>query len=311
MGLLAELRSPTTQYAKWITACLALILFTLLAIVTVSGFLLYRTLLVGRTGGDLQVGDLLGHPGVVSFVVPGGKVREAWFFPGLKQAPTILLCHGYESHRAEILTLVTAFQEHQFNVLVFDFSGHGNSGGYTTLGYRESRELLAALNAAAQRDDTDRTRFGVWGANLGGYAAITAAAADPRIRALAVDSIYDTPVQMLRVQVDQSGLGSFPLVRTFCVLGFKLVNFHYRHEPLLSQHLSRLAGVAKLFIEARENSALAASTHQLLLRSPEPRELWSIDRGNYAEMINEEKRDYENHVVGFFLKNLPPIRAAR
>src|SRR5712692_1773346 len=167
MGLLSELRYPTTQRAKLITVGLALLFFALLAETVISGFLLYRILFLAPRGDELSADILLGHPSVVSFVVPAGGTREGWLFPGMRGAPTVILCHGYQSHRTEILTLVNALQEHQFNVFLFDFSGHGKSGRFTTLGYHETQELLAAVTVVAQRDDIDPTRFGVWGTNLG------------------------------------------------------------------------------------------------------------------------------------------------
>ena len=309
MGLLSELRYPTTRRAKLITATLALIFFTLLATATISGFLLYRVVSPAPTGSELDPANLLGRPGVVSFPVPGEEAREGWFFPGQKKAPTIILCHGYKAHRTELLTLAIALQEHQFNVFLFDFSGHGKSGRYTTLGYRETKELLAAVEAVAQRDDIDRSRFGVWGANLGGYAAVAAAAADSRIRAVAVDSVYDEPAQMMLLEVDRSGLTVLPLVSAFCRVGYKLLNFPHRNDAPLSQRVAGLAGVAKLFIQAREAPALAESTLQVFLRSPEPRQQWIVQKANYGGMMDEEKRVYENHLLSFFLQALPPAGA--
>ena len=307
MGVLSDLRDPTTWGAKLIAGGLTLLVFLFLAVVAMSGFLLYRIVSPALTSSDLRAEDLPGNPSVVPFVASGGKIREGWFFPGLKGAPTIILCHGYQSHRGEILTLVTALQEHQFNVFVFDFAGHSTSRGFTTLGYGETRELLAAVDAVAQRDDVDRERFGVWGMNLGGYAALAAAAANSHIRAVAVDSIYDEPSQMLRLLVERSGLGVLPLVGAFCRLEYKLANFTSRKEGPLSPRLNRLAGVAKLFIQARDNPALAESTRELFLLSPEPRAQSIIPSSNYPAMMDEERRSYENQIINFFLQNLPPV----
>ena len=306
MALISQLRYPTTRYAKLITASLALLVFALLAAITLSAFLLLRILSPVQNRADIDTKGFPGHPEAVSFAVPGVGIREGWFFPGLRTAPTIILCHGYQSNRGELLTLVTALQDHQYNVFLFDFSSHGGSPGYTTLGYRESLELRAAIDAMARRDDVDRNRFGLWGANLGGYVALAAAAADSRVRALAVDSVYDRPVDMLLLQLHRSGLGGPPLIERFVRLGFSSLNRSYRQEPPLSQRLPRLAGVAKLYISAGDDPELAQSTRELFVRSPGPREQVILAKGNYAGMLDEEKRSYENRIVSFFLFNLPP-----
>jgi pimeloyl-ACP methyl ester carboxylesterase len=306
MAVFSDLQYPTTSATRLIAGGLAVVLFLFLAVVGMSGFLLYRIVSPAGPESDLRIEELLGNPSDVLFPVPRGKNREGWFFPGLKRAPTIILCHGYQSHRGAVLTLVSTLQEHQFNVFAFDFAGHGTSRGFTTLGYEETKELQAAVGAVAQRDDVDRARFGVWGMNLGGYAALGAAAADSRIRAVAVDSVYDEPSQMLRLQIERFGLDRIPFVGAFCRLEYYLANFRSRQAGSLSQRMNRLAGVAKLFIQLRVNPALAESTRELFLRSPEPRRQLIIPGSSYPAMMDEDKRAYENQVVNFFLQNLPP-----
>ena len=163
----------------------------------------------------------------------------------------------------------------------------------------------------ARREDVDRTRFGIWGANVGAYAAVVAAAADSRVRAIAVDSVYDRPVDMLRLEVQRSGLSALPLMERATALGFQLLNRSNRREPRLSLRVTGLSGVSKLYIQASDEPELAQSTRELFVRSPAPREQLILARDNYAGMVDEDKRDYENRVVGFFLLNLPSSTAPR
>ena len=311
MSLLSEFRNPTRWYSQLIAAILALAFFALLATGTISGFLVYRILSPAHSRAEINLENFPGHPGVLTFNVPGVGSREGWFFPGLRSAPTILLCHGYQSNRGELLTLVTALQDHQYNVFLFDFASHGSSSGLTTLGFRETRELHAAIEAVARRDDVDRSRFGLWGTNLGGYAVIAAAAADPRVRAFVADSVHNQPADMVRLQVERSGLGALPFMERSAQLAFEWLNYSYRHEPPLSERLSRLSGVAKLYIQAADDPVLAESTQELFVRSAEPREQVILPKGNYVGMLDEEKRRYENRIVSFFLLNLPPSGGAR
>lgn len=249
----------------------ALLGFALLALFLISGVLLYRVISPPSAGGDLSPDSLLRRPSVVSFSAPGVNA-EGWFFPGRNTAPTVVLGHGYLSNREELLTLVIALQEHQYNVFVFDFSGHGSNQHFCTLGYRETLELQAAINAIAARNDVDRTRFGVWGTSLGAYAAASAAAADPRVRAIALDSVYNDPMDFLDMQVERSGLNVLPFTPTLCRWAFRLLNFSGRKTPPLSERLSALPGVAKLFILANDKRALGASTADLFQKSAQPRQ---------------------------------------
>jgi uncharacterized protein len=308
MSILFELRYPTKWYTKLLTAVLALAFFAVLATSAIAGFLVYRIVKPQRTSTEISMASFPGRPDAVEFEVPGLGKREGWFFPGLRSAPTIVLCHGYGSSRGELLTLESTLQDHQYNVFIFDFAAHGANAGVTTFGFREADEVRAALDALAARDDVDATRFGLWGYNLGAYAALREAETDRRIRALVLDSAYDKPEQMVRVGVEKNGLGGFPLMVRAAQLSFEYLNYPHRNDPPLSAKLNAIAGVPTLYIQAVDDPELAETTRQLFLRAPEPREQAIIAHGNFALMNDEDKRAYENRVVAFYLSKLPATR---
>jgi len=305
MALISELRYPTRWYSKSIAAVLALSFFTLLAGAIISVFLLYNILAFRSGSQPIDLASFPGHPEQISYVVGGRGTREGWFFPGLKSAPTILLCPGYGEGREELLPMATALQEQGYNVTLVQFAGEGPKLIETTLGYREVEELRAAVSALAQRTDVDKSRFGLWGTDVGSYAALSLAESDPRVRGVAVESVYDQPQEMLRLLVNRYGIGSLPLLPTFAKKAFEWTNYSNAGAPPLSERLSRLAGVPKLFIEASDSPELGKITGRLFLAAPEPKEQATLVRGNYAGMQDEEKRSYENRIASFFLSNLP------
>ncbi len=284
MQIFSELRYPSRWYTKLLTVLLALAFFAVLATSAIAGFLVYRIVKPQRTILEISMASFPGHPEVADFQVPGLGKREGWFFPGLRRAPTIVLCHGYESSRGELLTLVSALQDHQYNVFVFDFAAHGANTGITTLGYREADELRKAVDTLAARDDLDPTR-------------------------LILDSVYDDPEQMVKVGVEHNGLGTFPFMVRSTQLSFGYLNNGHRHDPPLSSKLLALNGVPTLFIQALDDPELAAITRDMFLKAPEPREQAIIAHGNFVGLSDQEKREYENRVVSFFLLRLPPTVA--
>jgi predicted alpha/beta-fold hydrolase len=305
MQILHEFRYPTRWTTKILMALLALAFFAVLATTAIAGFLVYRIVKPQRTSSEISMASFPGRPEVLQFAVPGDGKREGWFFPGLRGGPTIILCHGYESSRGELLTLESGLQDHQYNVFIFDFAAHGANTGISTLGYREADEVRAAVDLLAARPDLDPTRFGLWGYNLGAYAALREAENDKRIRALALDSVYDEPKQMVKVGVERNGLGGFPLMVRAAELSFGYLNYDRRDDPPLSRKLITLAGVPTLFIQAMDDPELAETTRQMFLKAPEPREQAIIAHGNFVSLGDEEKRAYENRVVSFFLVRLP------
>lgn len=313
MHILFELRYPSRWYTKLLTALLALVFFAVLATMAIAGFLVYRIVKPQRASTEINMASFPGRPEVLTFVVPGGiGTREGWFFPGLRGAPTIILCHGYESSRGELLTLESALQDHQYNVFIFDFAAHGANGGISTLGYREVDEVRAAVDVVAARDDVDPARLGLWGYNLGAYAALREAEGDKRIRALVLDSVYDEPEQMVKVGVERNGLGGFPFMVRAAEFTFEYLNYAHRDDPPVSRKLITLTGVPTLYIQAVDDPELAQTTRQMFLKAPEPREQAIIGHGNFVSLGDEDKRAYENRIVSFFLVRLPAVgRAVR
>ncbi|MFZ0821300.1 MAG: alpha/beta fold hydrolase [Candidatus Acidiferrales bacterium] len=305
MDISAELRYPTKWYSKLVVAVIAIVFFTFLSTTGISVFLLYRILAPTRSQMELSATDFPGRPEEFKFTVPGGAERAGWFFPGLRGAPTIILCHGYGSSRGELLTLATSLQDRQYNVFMFDFIGHGENKGYSTMGYVEARELKAALEALAKRDDVDAAKFGVWGTNIGAYAALAVAEQSPTIRAVVVESVYDQPSDFMKIQIDHSGLAGIPFLKDMTVRAFAWKMKEHKDLPPLSAHLSRTAGVFKLFLESPDEPKLAQMTRDLYLKAPEPKQDAVLGQGNYAGMQDDAKKLYENRVLSFFLVYLP------
>ncbi len=307
VAIIDELRYPRRWYTKLASILLVLVVFVALATAVIAAVLTYWIVKPQRTSSEINMASFPGKPDEIDFTVAGLKPseRRGWFFPGLRGAPTIILCHGYESSRGELLTLVSALQDHQYNVFVFDFAAHGANDGVTTFGYREADELRAAVDVIAQRNDVDATRFGLWGYNLGAYAALREAEKDSRVRAMILDSVYDYPKQMVKIGVERTGVGGFPLMVKSAQITFEWMNYAYKDDPPLSARLSQLVNVPTLYLQAADDPELGAITRSMFLKAPEPREQAIIPHGNFANMGDDEKRSYENRVVTFFLTRLP------
>ena len=65
-----------------------------------------------------------------------------------------------------------------------------------------------------------------------------------------------------------------------------------------------------LFIQAADDPELGSITREVFLKAPEPREQAIIAHGNFVNLPDDEKREYENRVVTFFLTRLPVTQAA-
>ena len=307
MDFLSELRHPTTWYSKLAIAILALVLFALLAAGAVSGYLVYRMISPARSHSEIDLQNFPGHPDKAYFhgerrgtarrlVFPRTEIRAHHYsVPGLRIQP----------RRTSHAGLGVAGPAIQRAGLRF-FGVTDTAGGRSTLGFQEVSELRAAMNAVANRGDVDANRFGLWGVNLGAYVALAEATSDRRVRAIAAESPYGQPKDMVALQVSRSGLGSVPLVTRMSQMIFGWVNSKFRNVPPLNTQIGKLSGVAQLYLESPDDPALSASTSELFRISSPPHELVVLPHGNYGGMLDDEKRSYENRIVSFFLVNLPP-----
>ena len=86
---------------------------------------------------------------------------------------------------------------------------------------------------------------------------------------------------------------------------FEWMNYEHKNDPPLSATLSKMAGVPMVFIEAGDAPETASITREMFLKAPEPREEAIIPHGNFVNLPDDEKREYENRVVTFFLTRMP------
>ena len=309
MAALPNLHFPNLSVAKLLSSVLAIALFLFVAVAAVSGFLVYQIVRPQRAAASYDLSVMMGHPVTMSFPVAGGGSREGFFFPGLRGAPTIIVCHGYGSQRSDVLTLVSALQDQQFNVFVFDFAGHGNNLPGTTLGYREVAELRAAIAAIATRDDVDPTRFGLYGVDMGGYVVLEVATTDPKVKAFIVDDAYSDPRAFVQSEIKRSGLTVLPMVDKVSDFGFRMANYPFRSQPPVTGQLPATIGMPKLFFVAEDRQVLATETMNLYNRAPDPKQVIRTNAA-YSAMSDDSRKNYETQVVGFFLQSLPPTASA-
>ena len=89
---------------------------------------------------------------------------------------TVVLCHGVGSSKERQLDLAQYLAGRGYNVLVFDFRGHGQSAGnFISYGVRERLDVMAAIAwAKTQHPEQSEHLFGI-GSNCGAAALVGAA----------------------------------------------------------------------------------------------------------------------------------------
>ena len=114
-----------------------------------------------------------------------GGEHEGWLLLGLRGAPAIILCPGYNSNRSDLLSLGSMLRDNHFNVYLFNFQGLKSKEMRSNLGPRQASDLLTAIDLVTKQPDVNPNRVGVFGTSVGGYAALAAGELNPKVKALA------------------------------------------------------------------------------------------------------------------------------
>ena len=122
----------------------------------------------------------------------GDITLEGWYIQAEEPKYTIIFVHGIGGMRTadNATQLASAFAEAGFNSLLFDLRGHGESGGeQISGGYFERYDVLGAYDFLRARK-VPADEIGFIGFSMGAATALLAAAEEPGVQALAVDSPY-------------------------------------------------------------------------------------------------------------------------
>ena len=116
---------------------------------------------------------------------------SGWYLPA-GPGPNLIFVHGIGGVRSgdNAVDLAARMVGQGYNVLMFDLRGHGSSeGDKVSGGYFERWDVWGAVDYLKERG-VDPVSIGLMGFSMGAATSILAAAGEPKITAVAVDSPY-------------------------------------------------------------------------------------------------------------------------
>ena len=124
----------------------------------------------------------------VAFRSGNGVDLKGWWVPAPGAKRTVVMVHGLNRSRIEMVRRVPFVHEAGWNALLIDLRHHGASGGdTTTFGVKEKEDVEAAVRLARGRAPGPVV---VWGVSLGAASVVLAAAEDPDVAGVICDSSY-------------------------------------------------------------------------------------------------------------------------
>jgi len=245
----------------------------------------------------------------VTFTSTDGVTLRGWFIPAPDEAgthaPTVVFCHGHAGSMDPDVQYVPWFHAAGFNVLMFDFRGHGRSGGqHVSMGYLERYDLLGALDFLTGRGIH---RVGVLGFSLGGAVAISTAALSRSIAAVVSDGGFAELRRTLAAGIrERYPLGplcdwlAWLIVR---VAGWRLGVDLTEGDPI--RWVGRVSPTPLLLIHGGQDPYISVEDVQrLYARAGEPKELWVAPEAGHRQVDQARPEEYRQRLLGFFEKHL-------
>ena len=231
---------------------------------------------------------------------------------GRKSYPTIVLCHGYFKSLSEPLDVGLALHRAGYNVLSLDFRACGRSGGrFTTLGYKETWDVEAAVAFAKER--RPRGKVGVLGISMGAAAAIIAAAQTDGIAAVVADSAYAHLEGVMRKKIPDFAPGPWavPFGWAGIRIGEAMAGGRLREvKPV--DYVGRISPRPLLLIHGEDDSYVPQEQpRELFEAAGEPKEMWTAPESDHAVARLDYPDEYRKRVQAFFDAHMRPARKPR
>lgn len=245
----------------------------------------------------------------VSFHSADGTKLAGWYLPPSgKPKGVIVLCHGVDGNREDVLAPAAILHKHGYATMLFDFRARGESeGGHSTLGWKETDDLLAAIALVKSRPELKDVPIGLMGHSTGGAAVLMGASRCPDVRAV----IAESPFAQLDHAVDNHFSQVFGRMRLIFEVpsrwfGERLIGRSAAEISPVTD-ISRIAPRPVLLIEDAEDRLCPPSeTHALYEACIEPKSIWTVPGAGHIQAINVQPKEFERRITAFLDENLMP-----
>ena len=244
----------------------------------------------------------------VRFEATDGLGLEGWKIAGEPSRPWIILCHGLGSNRSDLLDIAAGLHAAGFNLFLFDFRGHGGSGGRTSsFGWQEQRDLEGALAFLSRQPDVPPQPYGLYGISMGAAVALMVAGRDDRIGAVAAEGPYTNLAESISRHLRLMSPWLFTAPFHWLVFATYRIRFGVwpgRISP--EESLNRLSPRPLFLIQGAEDPRMPlAWTRRMFTKAREPKTLWVIQGAGHLEGFALEPSAYLTRLAQFFDSSLP------
>jgi fermentation-respiration switch protein FrsA (DUF1100 family) len=229
---------------------------------------------------------------------------SGYYIPCPEATSTLLVCPGFRSRMAEYLGIGGHLWRAGYNVLVFEYYGHGiEVSTSVTLGYREINDFLGAVAYAKER--APQNRLGSLSYSMGAAVAIMASARNTDVEALVLDSSFATHRGVVEYNFHRTfHLPSAPFAWIADYILWWRAGYRFHQvEPM--REISLISPRSVLIIHGGKDSIVDPKDAALLFSAArEPKELWLLPDADHCGAYFEDRQAYVKKILDFFDLNL-------
>jgi pimeloyl-ACP methyl ester carboxylesterase len=244
----------------------------------------------------------------VSFTSRNDHVAlSGWFIPARNSDRVIVFVHGKDSCRScefsnRALDFAHDMHERGFNVFMFDLRGHGQSStARVSFGLREKNDVLGAIDWLRAKG-FGPGKIGVLGVSLGSASATYAAAEEPAISALVIDSGFADFGTLAGTILQRSSNSATILLPALGWINTALAGVNgLASQPAVQ--MSRILPRPVLIIHGADDRLIPPAQAEQLAEAAHTR-VWFVAGANHARTYRTSPIEYTQRVADFFVKSL-------
>jgi pimeloyl-ACP methyl ester carboxylesterase len=316
--------SPRPRFGKKLLKTLLPIVMTLVLAAAISlGLIIYgitrppRSAYLVSKESFSQISSQASKVTDQSWANRDGTQARGWFLRGMEGAPAIVLLHRYGTDRSWLFNLGIKINETtNFTILWPDLRGHGLDPPvkWTSFGFREGEDVLAAIDFLKTLKTTKGKEFvgqhiGLYGVELGAFAALKGAEHEANVRVLVLDSVPRSSDELIQSAVTADlGVNKDPIL-VVVRQGLKVYFLGNYHNTTACETAASLKDRKILLLSGPDAGYLRESTSALARcfqgsMQVEMKTDLPLTGFNSPSATAEQGEAYDRRVIDYFDRNL-------
>jgi hypothetical protein len=228
-----------------------------------------------------------------------------WYIPSRNGAAIILL-HGQNGNRTQMLPYARILAEHGFGVLLLDLRAHGDSEGDVFAPCLSGLDTQAGASFLMGRREVQPKRIGVMGISTGAHVGICAAARSQDINAVLADGVGAGKSQdLLEPMLPQVQPLFFMAPLNWMFYQIADVFSGSTQEVPIKELVRQIPPRPILFISAGQDLLEAPLTQRYMEYAGTAATRWVIPEAYHCGGLAIRRDEYSERMISFFEQSLP------